>query len=443
MTILSGTQAGKDSINLRENRKEHKLVSIIMPAYNEERYIGEAIQSLINQTYPNWELIIVDDFSQDKTVEIINQYMSQDSRIRLYKFPENRGACTALNEALGKMKGDYICWLSADDKYKADMLESSILFLAEHEKMQAVFSRHEFINEESELVEVWEPDERYLNIGQEGSVEPYYSMIFWGNAFNACTVFATAKAFQKAGFFNTMHLYAGDYDYMLRLAAYSNIGFLNKVNVQSRIHKGQVTNEGKNDIDAIHVYEEMLSNHEVRKKIFQKAGIKEGREEILATFSSRVRMYKGIGKQKEVLELERVIDRYLREFPLIKEADTYCDKVSKYINLQQWEEAEKLFRKITDETNAFINKENWGIIAASILEHREDYVNEKEILEIVLEINKENYEAYYMLGTVYEREGDNFMALDNYAASVKNSRDKAADCAMLTGNLKRFINEKL
>lgn len=86
-----------------ENMMDGKKVSVIMPAYNEEKYIGKAIDSIINQTHPNRELIIADDCSKDHTLEIIKQYMAQEKRIRLYYQPENKEACTALNETLQKI----------------------------------------------------------------------------------------------------------------------------------------------------------------------------------------------------------------------------------------------------------------------------------------------------------------------------------------------------
>ena len=92
------------------------LVSVIMPAYNEEKYVGEAIESILAQTYTNWELVIVDDASKDRTAEVIRDYLAKDKRIRLHQFEVNQGACAALNQAMELACGDYICWRSADDK---------------------------------------------------------------------------------------------------------------------------------------------------------------------------------------------------------------------------------------------------------------------------------------------------------------------------------------
>ena len=87
-----------------------ELVSIIMPSYNTARYIGESIQSVQDQTYKNWELIIVDDCSSDNTDEVVAEYMEKDSRIIYLKNKKNSGAAVSRNKALksGKRKMDSI-----------------------------------------------------------------------------------------------------------------------------------------------------------------------------------------------------------------------------------------------------------------------------------------------------------------------------------------------
>lgn len=126
------------------------LVSIITPAYNCENLIGETILSVINQTYPYWELIIVDDCSSDKTCEVINEYMRNDSRIKLYKLYENSGAAIARNFALSKSKGRYIAYLDADDIWYEEKLEKQIYFM---EKNVCGFScvSYEVIDNEGNL----------------------------------------------------------------------------------------------------------------------------------------------------------------------------------------------------------------------------------------------------------------------------------------------------
>lgn len=105
------------------------LVSIIMPAYNSEKYIVASIDSVIAQTYSNWELIIVDDASLDKTVDIVSSY--HDERIRLLRNETNSGAAISRNKALREVKGRWIAFLDSDDLWHPEKLERQLAFMKE------------------------------------------------------------------------------------------------------------------------------------------------------------------------------------------------------------------------------------------------------------------------------------------------------------------------
>lgn len=105
------------------------MVSIITPTYNSSKYIAMTIDSVISQSYSNWELIIVDDCSTDDTVEIINRYMNADKRIRLYVLDKNSGAGVARNKALELSNGRFIAYLDADDLWLSKKLEYQVDFM--------------------------------------------------------------------------------------------------------------------------------------------------------------------------------------------------------------------------------------------------------------------------------------------------------------------------
>lgn len=105
------------------------LVSIIMPSYNTAQYIGESIQSVIEQTYTNWELIIVDDCSTDRTDEVVKGV--QDERIRYLKNGHNSGAAVSRNKALREARGRWIAFLDSDDLWHPEKLEKQIRFMEE------------------------------------------------------------------------------------------------------------------------------------------------------------------------------------------------------------------------------------------------------------------------------------------------------------------------
>lgn len=103
------------------------LVSIIMPSYNTAQYIAETIQSVIDQSYKNWELIIVDDCSTDNTDYVVSKI--NDQRIIFLKNKKNSGAAVSRNKALREAKGKWIAFLDSDDLWKPDKLEKQIQFM--------------------------------------------------------------------------------------------------------------------------------------------------------------------------------------------------------------------------------------------------------------------------------------------------------------------------
>lgn len=106
---------------------EKGLVSIIMPAFNAEEYISNSIKSVLHQTYPNWELIIVDDCSLDKTLEIISDF--RDERIIILENEKNSGAAISRNRALREAKGKWIAFLDSDDIWHPQKLEHQLDFM--------------------------------------------------------------------------------------------------------------------------------------------------------------------------------------------------------------------------------------------------------------------------------------------------------------------------
>lgn len=107
-------------------------VSIIMPAYNCERFIRRAIASVQNQTYKDWELLITNDCSSDSTVEIITSKMSEDNRIKLFNNPKQSGAAASRNRSVKNASGKYIAFLDSDDIWKPNKLEKQIAFMERH-----------------------------------------------------------------------------------------------------------------------------------------------------------------------------------------------------------------------------------------------------------------------------------------------------------------------
>jgi glycosyltransferase involved in cell wall biosynthesis len=118
--------------NIQEKHKSEDLVSIIMPAYNCSEYIGITIDSVIAQTYKNWEIIIIDDCSSDNTEEVVKEYISKDPRIIYHKLDENSGAAVARNRAIDLAEGKYMAFLDSDDVWFPEKLTKQISCMKEY-----------------------------------------------------------------------------------------------------------------------------------------------------------------------------------------------------------------------------------------------------------------------------------------------------------------------
>ena len=140
-------QEAKDLLNSIYSHKEKGLVSIITPSYNTENFIVETIESVINQTYTKWELIIVDDCSKDDTDKIVKPYL-KDKRIKYLKNEVNSGAAVSRNRALREATGEYIAFLDSDDVWEKEKLEKQIKFMEEN-NYSFTYTNYEIIDENS------------------------------------------------------------------------------------------------------------------------------------------------------------------------------------------------------------------------------------------------------------------------------------------------------
>ena len=108
------------------------LVSIIMPSYNAARFIGESINSVLLQTYSNWELLIVDDCSKDNSVEVVRKFANIDKRVVLFSLEKNVGAAAARNVAIEHAQGQYLAFLDSDDVWDEYKLEKQLAFMKQY-----------------------------------------------------------------------------------------------------------------------------------------------------------------------------------------------------------------------------------------------------------------------------------------------------------------------
>ena len=141
---------------------KNRLVSIITPTYNCAKFISETIESVQAQTYTNWEMIIVDDCSNDNTKEIVEQYQKEDPRIQYHCLEKNSGAAEARNEALRRANGKWIAFLDSDDLWAPDKLEKQITFMVNN-SYHFSYTEYEEIDEEDHPLGVRVSGPSYVN----------------------------------------------------------------------------------------------------------------------------------------------------------------------------------------------------------------------------------------------------------------------------------------
>ena len=149
------------------------LVSILTPAYNHEKYVSVFLDSVLAQTYKNFELIIADDCSTDKTPSIIEQY--KDERIRFFRNDFNRGMNGNLNTAFSKAKGKYIVILASDDFLESDYLEKMVAYFEQHKDYSVLYPKIQKVDEAGNLI----PNQEYKISGER--FQMLKSFFYYGN----------------------------------------------------------------------------------------------------------------------------------------------------------------------------------------------------------------------------------------------------------------------
>lgn len=194
---------------------EKPNVSIVMSVYNGEEYIDEAIKSVLNQTYSDFEFIIINDGSSDETLSIINKYKAKDSRIFLIS-RENKGLVASLNEGIDNAKGKYIARMDADDLCRIDRIEKQVSFLDKNSSFGFVSSRAKAIDQEGRYI-------RNINTPKHNII--LKSTLFFGNPIIHPSVMFNKELINKSLYYSDEFLYAEDYELWARLSLDSKIKF--------------------------------------------------------------------------------------------------------------------------------------------------------------------------------------------------------------------------
>jgi teichuronic acid biosynthesis glycosyltransferase TuaG len=130
-------------------KKNNELISIVLPSYNSSKYISITIDSVLNQEYSNWELIITDDCSTDNTLEILNEYAQKENRIKIYKLEINSGAAMARNNCLKYCDSKFIAFIDSDDSWHKEKLGVQVAFMQKN-NFPISFTSYKLVDESGE-----------------------------------------------------------------------------------------------------------------------------------------------------------------------------------------------------------------------------------------------------------------------------------------------------
>lgn len=213
------------------------LFSVLVPTYNQAQYLTETLDSIIAQSYPNWEAVVVNDGSTDATAEVMERYADRDPRICAFH-KKNGGVSTALNVGLKNAKGDWICWLSSDDLFESNCLETYKKAIEDDPQIKFFHAQHyELLESKKEKVT---PADRTPHIP---SRELQTITFFGGNYVHGISVCGAREAFAAAGEFDEGLLFAQDVDMWMRISSRFETKFLSERVATTRIHDAATTSE--------------------------------------------------------------------------------------------------------------------------------------------------------------------------------------------------------
>ncbi len=220
--------------------KINPKVSVVIPTYNRAHLIGRAIESVLNQTYQDFELIIIDDCSIDNTDDVIKEFQKKDNRIIYLKHDKNKGGSAARNTGIKTSRGEYIAFLDSDDEWLPEKLEKQInVFKKLSDNIGLVYSGYYEVLEQngevlSKIIPIFKGD--------------IYKNILKSNILGSPTPLIRKICFEKAGLFDETLLSCQDWDLWIRIAKYYKFDFLKETLAKYYIHGNQISTNINNKI---------------------------------------------------------------------------------------------------------------------------------------------------------------------------------------------------
>jgi glycosyltransferase involved in cell wall biosynthesis len=235
------------------------LVSIIIPVYNGEKFIKETLESIFEQTFQDFEIIIVDDGSIDGTRNILEQYAGKVT----YIFQENSGPSRARNTAIKIAKGKYVAFLDGDDLWTPNKLELQIGYMESHPYIGMVFADMMTFNESgviqaSYLKSIKRKNFYSILLAEQHELKDPFSMLLYANFIPTGTVIIRKVCMDDIGFFDENISSVEDLDMWMRTSIFCKVGFVPCVLKKKRDHEGNISKDlYKATVSAIYVREKI------------------------------------------------------------------------------------------------------------------------------------------------------------------------------------------
>ncbi len=212
-------------------------VSVIIPTFNRAQFIRRTIDSVLNQTYRDYEIIIIDDGSTDNTKEVVESY---GDKVRYYR-QANNGVATARNTGIAKADGEYIAFLDSDDIFLTENLETKISFFESHPNEYWVYSDWQYVDEKGNLLQHGSQKYNYSHRQLNGSI--FNELIYHRNFISPCTVVLKKSVFDKIGCFDPQIPSQEEYDLWLRISLKYPANYLDQSLVYAMIHKDSLSGD--------------------------------------------------------------------------------------------------------------------------------------------------------------------------------------------------------
>ena len=381
--------------------KREPLVSIVMPIYNSETYLDEAILSIIHQTYKNWELLIINEFgSNEEGKRIINRYAAIDSRIRLIQNSERLGIAESLNEGLRQAKGEYIARMDGDDISLPERIEKQVEFMESNNDILLCGVQVEVFGSEKWD---WKLETDSARIRTDA--------LFYSPCVHPTILFRRDVINKYNVFYNKDYKASEDYDFFTRILEFGEIANLKEVLFKYRLYGTNATYINNNI--GFKIYSDVMERH------FHKLGIDFSRKEVdLLSVHYSLKGLEGV----EVLEKMVVLDLLLKKiFYVLYNKDK---KFAPYLFKTLHRRFKETYDWLDNTCKYFDKNKAESIYKNSVFYHDEFYVqtkfaSSKPKVSVLLPVyNSEKYIAE-TLWSLFEQTFSDFevLVLNEYGSS--------------------------